>query len=338
MSDETSSTAGFQSEIFKLLLRIFLTKPGLTPADICWYWNEYVNQTPPWLAGFDETTRKKQKNKADALLKVLKEGIRGTSHYGSLEMMASGELRLKGDTTQPEMVEPMPAPAPTSVLPDVGRPITDLERKLMGLPPASRPRLELVSTSPQLSPADVAAMTSGLADEARKVEEFNLITKNRIYAVMEMAERKAAAMPDMVQGEELWTNAVSVEVWPELNHRALFLCSSTIPKLLGIGPSVKHDFRVNNEPATHKHPLAIKQPDGDKVIRSKIFQKGAHEYYCKALEYQDGTVIKGYFVVNGREDSAVMAPRFLQIQGDKVVRVSEDDYNSWLNRRAARLV
>lgn len=237
------------------------------------------------------------------------------------------------------MVEaPRPEPTPTAP-PGLGRPMTEEEVRIAKL--KKRPMLALVPAAPPSRQEELEKLNGVLAssvdepdETAEKMQKATEHQKACLLQVMNTALDEAEDLATK-QGSDLFVNAVKVFYWPELNHRAIFFRSSTAP-WLGDGVNVKHDFRANDEPVNHKHSLAYKQNNGHKVIRSVTHKRGYHEYYCKALEYEDGMVIKGYFVVDGKEDAAVMAPRYYRIQGDTVVTITEREYNIWLNRRAAR--
>jgi len=339
MSHETDSTAGFHSEIFKLFLRIFLMKPGASASDACYAWNKYANEAPVWVAKYDGPTKKKQAAKATALQRVFKEVLRTTPHFDLIEFLPSGEARLKGDTTLPSMIEAVePTPEPVITPPEaLGRPFTPMEEKLAKLGKPSRPILTVVpSIHDDLDEMtrDLVAAAGQTDPNVEKMKALAELTEERRQAVMKMAEGKVEDLA-VQMGEDLWKEGVTIGNWPKLKHKAIFFCSSTA-KFMGTGVPIKHDFRANDEPVTHKHPLAYKEDQRQKVIRSVTHQRGAHEYYCKALEYQDGMVIKGYFVVDGKEDASIMAPRYYRIHKEQVIPISELAYNAWLNRRSAR--
>ena len=136
-------------------------------------------------------------------------------------------------------------------------------------------------------------------------------------------------------GEALWSDAVTVEQYENYPLlRVIFVRSSTAPMFGTHGPTVKHDFRANGKPVTVNHEGMFRQLDNQRLIRSKVVAGKSHEYYVKALQYQEGLYFKGYFVVDG-EERAELA-RFYVCRSGKVVTIDEAEYRRLENEAAAR--
>lgn len=185
-----------------------------------------------------------------------------------------------------------------------------------------------------------------LSDDLRKelqgvlapaCDEAARIYKTRQNFVFWAAQKADAELQLLAEkrGDDLWLNAVTVEVFPDdPNMKVIFVRSSTAP-LFGHdgGPIVKHDYRANGLPVTIHHEQMFRQGDNQRLIRSKVIRAKNHEYYVKALRYVDGTFLRGYFTVDGDERSDLA--RYYQVSGNKVEQINENQYRVAENRKAA---
>lgn len=178
-------------------------------------------------------------------------------------------------------------------------------------------------------------------DEARKfkkdAEEAEANEKRLQEFVLWACQRADSEVLTLREktGEELWTNAVTVEQYPNYPLlRVIFVRSSTAPLFKTHGPTVKHDFRANGKPVTINHEQMFRQLDNQRLIRSKVVSGRSHEYYVKALQYQEGMYFKGYFVVDGEEKQDLA--RYYVCQAGKVVTIDEAEYRRLENEAAAR--
>lgn len=232
---------------------------------------------------------------------------------------------------------PEPEPEPAAIFARVGRPLTPLEQKMLVASAAKNGSVPVTkAASTDVFGPEVAAALARAADEA---QAQNQLKSDYILWCCTRADEILRHFHEL-EGEDLWRTPILVESFPQHPAwKAVFVCSSTAPLIRDravASPTVKHDFRANEAPVTHSHPLAFKQADGMKVIRSKVIRKGAHEYYVKALEYSEGTFFKGYFVVDGVEDSNTIPPRYYKASEGRITRISEDDYKTLQNRLAAK--
>lgn len=164
-------------------------------------------------------------------------------------------------------------------------------------------------------------------------EEQERIEFTRWLGQRTVEELEKLVVPSPKTGEAVWTGAVTVETYSP-NHRFILFRSSTAPLLGNRGPIVKHDFRANGIPVTINHPQMLRMKDEktgkmNRVIRSKVLNGKEHEYYCKAMEYQEGMYIKGYFTVNGAERHDLT--RYFVCRNGAVHSISEVEYRKLEN-------
>jgi hypothetical protein len=78
----------------------------------------------------------------------------------------------------------------------------------------------------------------------------------------------------------------------------------------------------------------FRQLDSQRLIRSRVVQSKSHEYYVKALQYQEGMYFKGYFVVDGEERHDLA--RYYICRKGKIESIDEAEYRLLENQAAAR--
>lgn len=175
------------------------------------------------------------------------------------------------------------------------------------------------------------------AEIQKAAEEANALLKKQ-QEFVEWACRRADAEADVLRtkkGEALWTDAVTVETFPsDPTMKIVFVRSSTAPLLGTHGPSVKHDFRANGIPVTVNHDLMFRQLDNQRLIRSRVIRTNYHEYYVKALQYQEDMYLRGYFRSDGEDRHNLT--RYYVISNGKVRQVSETEYREYENKAASR--
>ena len=200
-------------------------------------------------------------------------------------------------------------------------------------------RAILLSGLQKGTPMETVATEMDLDDKAiedlsRAVEESNAAErrmKDFVYWAAQRADTEVDALSKRT-GEGLWTDAVTVEVCPsDPTSKFVMVRSSTAPFH---GVTVKHDFRANGKPVNVNHDQMFRQFDGQRIIRSKVIAGRSHEYYAKALQYQEGMYLKGYFTVDGTEKGELT--RYYVCRKDKIVRISEAEYRDLENRAASK--
>lgn len=318
----------------------------LTPEQIARVWNRHLATEGKETLQLTGASKSRIAQSFTDFRRVLRDAFRrNLTKSVDLTPMSSGELASRvrpapgvPETTAPSSVDVV-TPAPKPVPAKVGRALSPLEQRMFVASAkagnVAPEQVAATATDTALDP-EVAELLAKAADEAQA--QGQLKSDYILWACNRADEIQAAY--NQREGEALWTNPILVESFPgKPDWKAVFVCSSTAPLIRDpsvASPNVKHDFRANEVPVTHAHPLAFKQADGMKIIRSKVIKKGSHEYYVKALEYVDGTFFKGYFVVDGVEDAQAIPPRYYQIQGMKVVRLTEQEYQACQNRLAAK--
>lgn len=306
----------------------------LTPEQVARVWNAHLASEGKETLALTGASRTRIAQSYTDFRRVLRDACRRHPERSrSLTFQTTGEMAVvgEGQATMPSMVEPVelaPKPAPVKL----PRPLSPLEQRIFVVS-AKGGNLPAAAPAETMLDAGIAEELARAADEAQAQSRLK---SDYVLWVCTRADEILAGFQHK-EGEGLWTNPILVESFPAYpSWKAVFVCSSTAPLVRNVAsPTVKHDFRANEAPVTHSHPLAFKQADGMKVIRSKVIRKGAHEYYVKALNYQDGTFFKGYFVVDGQEDGQAVPPRYYQVQGNDVVTLTESGYLACQNRKAA---
>jgi len=310
-----------------------LVMKRLSPTDIAGIWNEYLAIESSETLHLSDGSKKRVANTFTDSRRVFRDAFRRARDKSEkLHLAMTGELEVVGQEKAEPMVVPVPvAPKPAPL--KASRPLSALEQRMIvssggkvGLTPPG-------AVMDELDP-DMARELALAADEAQQAmavqQNFIEWTCQEADALLKEHQKN--------EGEALWSDPIKVRSFPaDLTKKAIFVLSSTAPLMRDVAgsPTVKHDFRANDQPVTHSHPEAFKQADGLKVIRSKVFKKGHHEYYVKALNYVNGMYIKGYFVVDGTEDPNTAPPRFYQVRWEQAVRISAEAYQEITNRLAA---
>jgi hypothetical protein len=175
-----------------------------------------------------------------------------------------------------------------------------------------------------------------IEDLMKAVEETKKTDDALAHFVVSMCRKADQHLENFCQlvGEPLWKNTITIEQDENSSLRIILVHSSTAP-LFGTKTIVKHDFRADGKPVNVHHEAMFRQLDGQRLIRSKVFIKGAHEYYVKGLQYRDGMRFKGYFEVNGLDQSHLT--RYSQVQGNRVVQITEAQYRDLENQAAGKL-
>lgn len=251
----------------------------------------------------------------------------------TVERTEVGTLRLKQPPKKPTNPKPVvqEVSTPRVVKSTVEASNTKLSATEKAILLATRKPIEAVETVlPRLDDSDAKAMQRA-AEEAeaneKRLQEYVLWACQRADAEVETLRKK--------HGEALWSDAVTVEQYANYPLlRVIFVRSSTAPMFGAHGPTVKHDFRANGKPVTVNHEGMFRQLDNQRLIRSKVVAGKTHEYYVKALQYQEGMYFKGYFVVDG-EERAELA-RFYVCRSGKVITIDEAEYRRLENEAAAR--
>jgi hypothetical protein len=244
-----------------------------------------------------------------------------------VERTEVGTLRLK------RPVQAKPPQPPTLTLPE-GMKLSATEQAILL---STRKPIEAVESV-------LVRLDDSEATEIRRAAEEAEATERRLQDFVLWACEKADAEVDLLKtrtGEALWSNAVTVETFePYPLLRIVFVRSSTAPMLGAHGPIVKHDFRANGKPVNTHHESMFRQLDGQRLIRSRVIAGKAHEYYVKALQYQEGMYFKGYFVVEGEERGngrwGTDLARYYVLRDGKVVSITEAEYRRLENQAAAR--
>ena len=187
-------------------------------------------------------------------------------------------------------------------------------------------------------PEVVDKLDANDAEQIRRAVEEVEATEKRLHDFVLWACQRADAEVDVLRskhGEALWENSLTVETFGDYPlMRVILVRSSTAPLLGNTGPTVKHDFRANGKPVTINHDLMFRQLDNQRLIRSRIVAGKAHEYYVKALQYQEGMYFKGYFVVDGEERHDLA--RYYICRNGKIETIDEAEYHSLENQAAAK--
>lgn len=307
----------------------------LSPSQIARIWNRHLAREASETLTLDAQPKTRVASGFLDSRRSFREAFRRTQKGALVVLELSGELRAMGEEPFSSILEPI-EPAPTPKPPEpikASRPLSALEQRMLLTTAAKTGNKPSLAVVDELDP-EMARQLAAAADEARAQTRT---TQDFIQWVCTQAD---ALLAEHIknEGEALWNEPVKLQGFPEdPTKRAIFVLSSTAPLLRDESgsPSVKHDFRANEQPVTHAHPEAFKQADGMKVIRSKVIKKGGHEYYVKALNYVNGMFFKGYFVVDGVENADVVPPRYYQVRGDRVFRISEQAYKTLQNRFAA---
>lgn len=174
------------------------------------------------------------------------------------------------------------------------------------------------------------------ADIEKALEEVTKESKRQQDFVMwacKLADSELEKLVKKSHGEALWDNAVTVESFPAAPSQKIILVRSSTAPMRTHGPIVKHDYRAYGKAVTIHHDKMLRQLDGQRLIRSKTFKAKAHEYYVKALQYEEGMYFKGYFQVNGEDETSIT--RYLVVRKGKIVPITEQEYRECENRVAA---
>jgi len=176
------------------------------------------------------------------------------------------------------------------------------------------------------------------AEQIRRAVEESEAAEKRLHDFVLWACQKADTEVDLLkakQGEAVWSDALTVETFGDHPLMRIILVRSSTAPLLGThGPTVKHDFRANGKPVTVNHDQMFRQLDSQRLIRSRVVQSKSHEYYVKALQYQEGMYFKGYFVVDGEERHDLA--RYYICRKGKIESIDEAEYRLLENQAAAR--
>lgn len=248
---------------------------------------------------------------------------RGDNGLLRLKVVPLSAEKLEPKATEPKKAAPVSGTKPVPKAPDTSK-LSPTERALL-----------LGTTVEELGATPLN--DDERAEIQRAAEEANALLKKQ-QDFVEWACRRADAEADLLRtktGEALWTDAVTVESFPaDPTMRIVFVRSSTAPLFGTHGPSVKHDFRANGVPVTVNHDLMFRQLDNQRLIRSRVIRTNFHEYYVKALKYQEDMYLKGYFRADG-EDRHNLTRHYV-VSGGKVRQVTDAEYREYENRAASR--
>lgn len=328
---ERGTTRGLRTLGHTTLLDLIVKR--LSPSSLAAIWNEHVAREAKEALRLTGPAKKRVTEAFSDSRRVLRDALRRNAALCSQVFFSEtgAHFTSESDTSDPMIERVSPAPRPPAVR--ASRPLSPLEQRMF-LAAAGKTGVQpSPSVASELDP-EMALQLAQAADEAQRSIQTQ---QNFIQWVCTQAD---TLLVEHVQreGEALWREPIRVLCFPEDRRlRAIFVLSSTAPLLRGeaSSPVVKHDFRANGLPVTHAHPEAFRQADGLKVIRSKVVRKGHHEYYVKALNYQNGMFFKGYFVVDGTEDGSAVPPRFYQVREERVTSLSEAAYHTVTARQAA---
>lgn len=240
--------------------------------------------------------------------------------HKKVEPQKAEDKKVKAYAEQPSVEaatkpQPNPAPPPVSTL-------SPTERAILMRVPIIEPAMVLTAADKEV------------IDQAAQEAERQFLKKQKF---VEWACKFADAEADILKtkkGEELWSNAVTVEAFPDdPSMKIVFIRSSTAPMRGTHGPIVKYDYRAFGKPVTLNHDKRFLVLNGDWLIRSRK-PMPSQEYYVKALEFHEGMYFKGEFTVNNESRPDLM--RYLAIQEGKVCEISEEQYREYENRAASR--
>jgi hypothetical protein len=346
--ESSEKGANIASEASHALLKILSEK--ISDADLVDAWNMYSEK------------------EASANVKAMLRGTKGdlrVTNYGRLRNVWFNEIADRLNTIsdvgdglsrqlKPEFLpkappKPEPKPEPKPVLAKTTAKARTAQPAVPPVPPgldtkklSATEQAILIGKSVQQGggAAPIEKFLSDLdgdaADALRKAAEEALEAERVQQDFVLWACRKADEEVEKLrqrEGEGLWSNAVTVESFktPGDPLRVVLFRSSTAPFHTS---TVKHDFRANGSHVNHKHDLMFRQFDGQKLIRSKVISGKSHEYYVKALRYQEGMYIRGFFVVDGQEKDDLA--RHYICKNGKVVAISEMEYRDLENQAASR--
>lgn len=198
-------------------------------------------------------------------------------------------------------------------------PTDPFERLLLEGPPASLMSLKMEPV-PEAPAEDWSAIE---ADLMKGVEEDRARRKAEQAFILHMCMTADSTLTDLIGNRQNGLQALVRK--PLIVHhegrRAVVVQSFTVPFN---GSVIRRDFKANLKPVVVRHPNMFLQADGQKLVRSKVFETKRLEFYVKVMDHVDGMIFKAY-IESGRRDREDLAA-FYQIRQDKVVDLTEQEY------------